>query len=77
MEHTQQPQNVGILGIEIYFPSTYVAQSDLEVFDGASKGKYTIGLGQLAMACINDREDINSISLTCVQNLMTKNNIKP
>jgi len=29
------------------------------------------------MACINDREDINSISLTCVQNLMDKNQIKP
>lgn len=29
------------------------------------------------MACINDREDINSICLTCVQNLLTKNNISP
>ena len=29
------------------------------------------------MACINDREDINSISLTCVKNLLEKNNIKP
>jgi len=29
------------------------------------------------MACVNDREDINSISLTCLRNLMKKNNIKP
>ena len=29
------------------------------------------------MACVNDREDINSISLTCVNNLMRKNGIKP
>lgn len=29
------------------------------------------------MACVNDREDINSISLTCVKNLLEKNNIKP
>ena len=29
------------------------------------------------MACINDREDINSISLTCVSNLLKKNNINP
>ena len=27
------------------------------------------------MACVNDREDINSISLTCVKNLLEKNNI--
>jgi len=59
-------ENVGILAIEIYFPSTCVNQEELEVFDGVSKGKYTIGLGQLNMACINDREDVNSISLTCV-----------
>ena len=29
------------------------------------------------MACVNDREDINSISLTCVKNLMKKHNISP
>lgn len=29
------------------------------------------------MACVADREDINSISLTCVNNLMKKNNIDP
>jgi hydroxymethylglutaryl-CoA synthase len=38
-------ENVGILAIEIYFPSTFVNQDELEVFDGVSKGKYTIGLG--------------------------------
>lgn len=63
--------------MEIYFPSTYVAQEDLEVFDKVSKGKYTIGLGQLGMACVNDREDIASISLTCLKNLFQKYNIDP
>lgn len=29
------------------------------------------------MACINDREDINSISLTCLRNLLKNRNIKP
>ena len=29
------------------------------------------------MSCVNDREDINSISLTCVKNLLEKNKIKP
>ena len=73
----KQVENVGIHAIEIYFPSTYVAQDDLEVFDKASKGKYTIGLGQETMAFLTDREDINSISLTCVKNLLEKNNIIP
>ena len=44
-ESTTIPQNVGILGLEIYFPATYVSQEEMEVFDKAGKGKYTIGLG--------------------------------
>jgi len=59
--------DVGILAIEVYFPSSYVRQVDLEVANAASAGKYTIGLGQEAMAFTGDREDINSISLTVVQ----------
>ena len=43
---------MGILGMEIYFPQTYVDQTDLEAHDGVSKGKYTIGLGQLAMSFV-------------------------
>ena len=62
--------NVGILGIEIYFPNQYVSQEDLELFDGVGKGKYTIGLGQQAMSFVTDREDINSINLTCLKNLL-------
>jgi hydroxymethylglutaryl-CoA synthase len=71
------PKDVGLIAMEIYFPSTFVSQEDLESFNKVSKGKYTIGLGQSTMACVNDREDINSISLTCVNNLMRKNGIKP
>ena len=40
-----------------------VSESDLEEFDGVSKGKYTIGLGQEYMAWPDDREDINSFAL--------------
>lgn len=40
-----KPTNIGILGIELYFPSLYVSQAELEEFDKAGKGKYTIGLG--------------------------------
>lgn len=62
---------IGILGMEVYFPNTYVAQEDLETFYGVSKGKYTIGLGQHKMAFASDREDVNTISLTVLHNLMT------
>jgi len=34
-----RPQNIGIKAIEIYFPSQYVEQSELEKFDGVSTGK--------------------------------------
>ncbi|KXS11198.1 hydroxymethylglutaryl-CoA synthase [Gonapodya prolifera JEL478] len=64
-------RNVGILGMEIYFPKQYVDQQELETFDGVSAGKYTIGLGQHRMAFCDDREDINSMSLTVVQNLLS------
>lgn len=50
----------------------------MELFDQSdkvTKGKYTLGLGQEAMSFVNDREDINSITLTCVNNLMVKNNV--
>jgi hypothetical protein len=56
-------ENVGILAIEVYFPSTYVDQGKLEEYDGVSKGKYTIGLGQTGMGFCGDREDTNSLSL--------------
>lgn len=73
----QRASKVGIWAMEIYFPPQFVAQQDLEAFDGASAGKYTIGLGQSALSFVNDREDIASVSLTCLKNLMAKNGIKP
>ncbi|KAK9763533.1 3-hydroxy-3-methylglutaryl coenzyme A synthase [Basidiobolus ranarum] len=69
------PHNVGIKAMEIYFPKKYVDQTELEQFDGVSAGKYTIGLGQTKMGFCDDREDIHSISLTAVQNLLEKYNI--
>lgn len=64
--------NLGILGLEVYFPSTYVEQEALEKYDGVSQGKYTVGLGQKNMGFCSDREDINSVALTAVQSLMEK-----
>ena len=40
-----------------------MSEDALEDFDGVSKGKYTIGLGQEYMAWPDDREDINSFAL--------------
>jgi len=69
--------NVGILGMEVYFPNTYIDQKDLEQANGVSEGKYTVGLGQDAMSFTGDREDINSIALTVVQSLLEKYEIDP
>ncbi|XP_022777985.1 hydroxymethylglutaryl-CoA synthase, cytoplasmic-like [Stylophora pistillata] len=71
------PENVGIIAMEVYFPFTCVNQEKLEEFDGVSKGKYTIGLGQRNMGFCGDHEDINSMSLTVVHKLMERNSIDP
>lgn len=70
------PENVGILAIETAFPSLFVDQTELEQFDGASSGKYTLGLGQDKMGICGDREDINSLCLTVVQNLIEHYDVK-
>lgn len=69
------PENVGIKAMEVYFPSQCVNQTELEVYDGASSGKYTIGLGQTNMGFCSDREDIHSLALTVVHSLLEKNNV--
>ncbi|KAL4617632.1 hydroxymethylglutaryl-CoA synthase, cytoplasmic-like [Arapaima gigas] len=67
------PKDVGIIALEVYFPSQYVEQEELEQFDGVAAGKYTVGLGQTRMGFCSDREDINSLCLTVVQRLMERN----
>lgn len=71
------PSDVGIVGIELVFPSLFIDQTELEVFDGASAGKYTIGLGQSRMGFCTDREDINSLCLTVVSKLLERYNVQP
>lgn len=70
-------KNVGILAMDIYFPPTCVQQEALEAHDGASKGKYTIGLGQDCMAFCSEVEDVISMSLTVVTSLLEKYKIDP
>lgn len=69
------PDDVGILAIEVIFPSQFVDQTELEKFDGVSPGKYTLGLGQSRMGFCTDREDINSLCLTVLHKLIEKNDI--
>lgn len=77
IEAPPRPKDVGILAMEMYFPQRCISEEELEEFDGVSKGKYTIGLGQKYMACCDDREDINSFALTAVINLLEKYDIDP
>ncbi|RYC55628.1 hypothetical protein CHU98_g10581 [Xylaria longipes] len=72
-----RPHNIGIKAIELYFPSQYVEQAELEKHDGVSTGKYTIGLGQTKMTFCDDREDIYSFALTATSNLLKNYNIDP
>jgi len=62
----------GIEALEVYFPANYVEQSRLEEHDGVSKGKYTIGLGQEQLSFAGDFENVHSLALTAVSNLMKK-----
>jgi len=62
-------EDIGIKAIQIYFPKNYVAQDELEKYDG-NEGKYTKGLGQDEMAFCYDNEDVNSIALTVTANLL-------
>ncbi|CAA0820537.1 Hydroxymethylglutaryl-CoA synthase [Striga hermonthica] len=70
-------KNVGILAMEIYFPPTCIHQEVLEAHDGASKGKYTIGLGQDCMAFCTEVEDVISMSMTAVTSLLQKYGVDP
>jgi hypothetical protein len=69
----QNRHHVGILALEVYTPRVYVDQAELECYNNVPAGKYTIGLGQDAIGLVSgDVEDINSICLTVVQNLLEK-----
>eukprot|EP00934_Nitzschia_sp_Nitz4_P006617 Nitzschia sp. Nitz4//scaffold2_size372955//291371//294784//NITZ4_000457-RA/size372955-snap-gene-0.103-mRNA-1//-1//CDS//3329546880//6607//frame0 len=68
---------VGILGIEVYTPSTYITQAELEEHSGVAQGRYTLGLGQDGLGICGDVEDVNSLALTVVHSLLEKYNIDP
>ena len=70
------PQDVGILALELIFPSQYVDQTELEEYDGVSSGKYTVGLGHQKMGFCSDREDSKSLCLTVVKKLLERHSIE-
>jgi hypothetical protein len=70
--NTPKDKNVGILAIEVYTPSTYIEQIELEEHSGVSAGKYTLGLGQDGLGFCGDAEDVNSLALTVVHSLLEK-----
>ena len=63
---------MGIHALDIYFPSTFISQSDLESFHSIPTGKYTIGLGQSGLSYVSDREDVYSIALSAVDSFMRR-----
>jgi hydroxymethylglutaryl-CoA synthase len=75
MKMGEWPTDVGIVALELFFPSQYVEQNELEAYDKVSAGKYTVGLGQARMGFCTDREDINSLCLTVVTRLMERYSI--
>ena len=72
-----RPSNVGIIAMEAHTPTTFVRQSDLEVYDGAPSGKYAVGLGQESMAFCYPEEDVVSMSLSSTQRLLSGFGIAP
>ncbi|EFJ49546.1 hypothetical protein VOLCADRAFT_59473 [Volvox carteri f. nagariensis] len=71
-----RPDSVGVLALEVYFPTQHVLMSDMELADGCP-GKYTRGLEQEAMSFCSDREDVVSMALTVAKSLMDKYRVRP
>ena len=70
-EASTSVDGVGILALDAYFPTRYVEQTAMEAQDGCV-GKYTKGLGQVNMAFVDDREDVNSICLSAASRLLER-----
>ncbi|KAL0241456.1 hypothetical protein GEMRC1_006691 [Eukaryota sp. GEM-RC1] len=77
MNIPHNPLNAGILALETYVPSFYVSQEEMEQYHNISSGKLTKGLGQLEMGFCGDREDVNSLCLNAVSNLLKTHSIPP
>ncbi|ORX59979.1 hypothetical protein BCR36DRAFT_316229 [Piromyces finnis] len=74
--HGRKAENVGIIGLATYIPSSTVNMTKLEAHDNC-QGKYTISLGQKYMSLTAPNEDVVSMALNAVKRLMKKMNLKP
>ena len=75
MFHDMNNSRFGLHGITTYFPKQYVSQTECETHDGVSEGKYTKGLGQEEMSVVDPSEDIVSMALTSVDDLLHQTGI--
>ncbi|CAD7693042.1 unnamed protein product [Nyctereutes procyonoides] len=64
------PKDMNILALEVYFPTHYMDQTDLENYNNVEAGRYAVGLGQTHMGFCSIQKDLNSLCLTVVQQLM-------
>jgi hydroxymethylglutaryl-CoA synthase len=67
----------GVVAMELYVPKPFIDQADFERAKGISAGKVTKGLGQEQMAFVSELEDVNSMALTVLKNLLTRTCTKP
>ena len=65
----------GILALEVYLPKLYINQSEFEEVKGVPKGKIQIGLGQEEMSFVSHLEDVNSMALTVLSNLLERTKV--
>ena len=68
------PEEVGIDAAYVYFPQYFVSQSDLEIYDNC-EGKYTEGLGQIALSCCGDNEDAVSMAMNALHGLLRQTGV--
>ena len=73
---TQTPIPYGILALEVYLPRLHINQSEFETVKGVPQGKIQIGLGQEQMSFVSHLEDVNSMALTVLKNLLDRTKVK-
>ena len=67
-----ESRSFGLISIELYIPKTFIMQKDFEQSKNLPDGKITKGLGQHQMSFVSELEDVNSMALTVLRNLMRR-----
>ena len=69
------PYQYGIQALEVYIPKLYINQSEFEEVKGVPRGKIQIGLGQEQMSFVSHLEDVNSMALTVLNNMLERTGV--